>query len=124
MYSDKVLEHFYDPHNMGQIKNPDGIGEVGNPSCGDVLRLYIKVKNDKIVDIKFETLGCAAAIAVSSMTTDMVMGKTLNEALKIKKKDIANKLGGLPEIKMHCSNLAEEALKLAIEDYKKKISKS
>ncbi|MFA6437338.1 MAG: iron-sulfur cluster assembly scaffold protein [Candidatus Paceibacterota bacterium] len=121
MYTNKVLEHFYDPHNYGRMKNPDGVGEVGNPSCGDVLRLYIKVKNDKIIDIKFETLGCAAAIAVSSMTTDMVMGKTLNEALKIKKKDIADELGGLPEIKMHCSNLAEEALKLAIEDYQKKV---
>jgi len=124
MYSEKVLEHFYNPHNMGQIKNPDGVGQVGNPVCGDVLRLYIKVKNGKISDIKFETLGCAAAIAVSSMITDLAKGKTLEAAKKITKKDVADALDGLPDIKMHCSNLAEEALKLAIEDYQSKISKS
>jgi len=120
MYSDKVLEYFHNPRNYGRIKNPDGIGEIGNPSCGDVLRLYIKVRDNKISDIKFETLGCAAAIAVSSMITELVKGKTLEEALKITKKDVADELGGLPDIKMHCSNLAEEALKRAIADYKKK----
>jgi len=123
MYSDKVLDHFYHPHNMGSMKNPDGVGEVGNPVCGDILRLYIKVKDDKIKDIKFETLGCAAAIAVSSMITEMVKNMNLKEALKITKKDIANELGGLPAIKMHCSNLAEEALQLAIKDYLDKKSK-
>ncbi len=123
MYSQKVLDHFYHPHNMGSMKNPDGVGEVGNPVCGDILRLYIKVKDDKIKDIKFETLGCAAAIAVSSMITEMVKNMNLKEALKITKKDIANELGGLPAIKMHCSNLAEEALQLAIKDYLDKKSK-
>jgi len=117
MYTQKVLEYFYNPHNMGQIKNPDGVGQVGNPTCGDILRLYIKVKNDKIADIKFETLGCAAAIAVSSMITDLAKGKTLEYAKKITKKNVADALDGLPDIKMHCSNLAEEALGLAIENY-------
>lgn len=119
MYSEKVLNHFFNPHNMGKIKNANGVGQVGNPVCGDVLRLYINVKDGKIKDIGFETLGCAAAIAVSSMITDMVKGKTLKEALKISKQDIAQELGGLPPIKMHCSNLAEQALKLAIKDYEK-----
>jgi len=123
MYSQKVLDHFYHPHNMGSMKNPDGMGEVGNPVCGDILRLYIKVKDNKIKDIKFETLGCAAAIAVSSMITEMVKNMNLKEALKITKKDIANELGGLPTIKMHCYNLAEEALQLAIQDYLGKKSK-
>jgi nitrogen fixation NifU-like protein len=123
MYSKKVLEHFYHPHNMGHMENPDGMGEVGNPVCGDILRLYIKVKDKKIRNIKFETLGCAAAIAVSSMITDMVKNMALKDALKITKKEIANELGGLPAIKMHCSNLAEEALRLAIRDYLTKKSK-
>ncbi len=123
MYSQKVLDHFYHPHNMGSIGSPDGVGEVGNPVCGDILRLYIKVKDNKIKDIKFETLGCAAAIAVSSMITDMVKNMNLKKALKITKKDIADELGGLPAIKMHCSNLAEEALRLAIKDYFDKKSK-
>ncbi len=117
MYSDKVLKHFFHPHNMGHMKNPDGVGEVGNPVCGDILRLYIKVKDNKIKDIRFETLGCAAAIAVSSMITEMVKGMKIKDALKISKKDIANELGGLPAIKMHCSSLAEGALRLAIKDY-------
>jgi len=102
------------------MKDPDGVGEMGNPSCGDVLKIYIKVKDNKITDIKFETLGCAAAIAVSSITTEMVKGKTLEEALKISKQDIAKELGGLPPAKMHCSNLAEEALRIAIENFKEK----
>jgi len=123
MYSQKVLNHFYHPHNMGHMKNPDGVGEVGNPICGDILRLYIKIENNKIKNIRFETLGCAAAIAVSSMITEMVKGMKVKEALKITKKDIANELGGLPAIKMHCSNLAEEALQLAIKDYLDRKSK-
>ncbi len=105
------------------MKNPDGVGEVGNPICGDILRLYIKIENNKIKNIRFETLGCAAAIAVSSMITEMVKGMKVKEALKITKKDIANELGGLPAIKMHCSNLAEEALQLAIKDYLDRKSK-
>jgi len=122
MYSEKVLQHFYDPKNWGRLDNPDGIGEIGNPTCGDVLKIYIKVKDNKISDIKFETLGCAAAIAVSSITTEMIKGKTLDDALKINKEDIAKELGGLPPEKMHCSNLAEEALRLAIENYRTKIN--
>jgi len=122
MYSEKVLQHFYDPKNWGRFDNPDGVGEIGNPTCGDVLKIYIKVKDDKISNIKFETLGCAAAIAVSSITTEIIKGKTLDDALKINKEDIAKELGGLPPEKMHCSNLAEEALRLAIENYRTKIN--
>ncbi len=120
MYSKKVLEHFFHPHNMGTIKNPDGVGQVGNPVCGDILKLYIKVKDGKIDDIKFETLGCAAAIAVSSMITDIAKGMPLEKAKKITKKQISDSLEGLPPIKMHCSNLGEEALRLAIKDYEKR----
>jgi nitrogen fixation NifU-like protein len=120
MYSDKIMELFRNPHNMGRMENPDGVGKVGNPICGDVMYLYIKVKDDKIIDIKFETFGCAAAIATSSMVTDMAKGKTLEEAMKIGKQDVAGELKGLPPIKMHCSNLAADALHAAIEDYKKK----
>ncbi|RLI97464.1 MAG: iron-sulfur cluster assembly scaffold protein [Candidatus Aenigmatarchaeota archaeon] len=125
MYSKKVMELFRHPHNMGKIENPDGVGKVGNPVCGDVMYIYIKVgKNEKgeeiIEDIKFETFGCAAAIATSSMITDMAKGKTLQEAEKITRDDVANYLGGLPPIKMHCSNLAADGLKAAIADYRKK----
>lgn len=124
-YSKKVIEHFTKPHNQGDIKNPDGVGLVGNPKCGDIMRMYIKVSKNKkgeeiINDIKFETLGCGAAIATSSMATDMAKGKTLDEALKITNKMVADELGGLPAVKMHCSNLAADALKKAIEEYKKK----
>lgn len=119
------MDHFRDPHNMGSIKDPDGVGEVGNPSCGDIMKLYIKVgKNEagkeKISDISFETMGCAAAIATSSMITDMALGKTLAEAIEITNQNIAEKLDGLPPTKMHCSNLAADALKKAIADYKSK----
>ena len=122
-YSKEVMEHFTRPHNQGGIKNPDGIGLVGNPKCGDIMRMYIKVAKEKngaeiIKDIKFETLGCGAAIATSSMATDMAKGKKLNEALKITNRMVADELGGLPAIKMHCSNLAADAIKKAIEDYK------
>lgn len=120
MYSKKVIELFQNPHNVGEIENADGIGEVGNPVCGDMMTLYIRVKDDKIEDIKFKTFGCAAAIATSSMITDLAKGKTLDEAMKISKKDVADALEGLPPIKMHCSNLAADALKAAIEDYRKK----
>jgi len=119
-YSQNVLEHFSHPHNVGEIPDADGIGNVGNPICGDVMRLYIKVKDGRIVDAKFKTFGCGAAIATSSMVTDLVKGKTIEEALSISNKAVAEALGGLPKIKMHCSVLAEEALRSAIEDYKKK----
>jgi len=123
MYSEKVLEHFKNPRNVGVIEDADGIGEAGNPRCGDMMTIYIKVKDDVIEDIKFQTFGCAAAIATSSMMTELVKGKKIEEALKISKKDIADALGGLPPIKMHCSLLAEDALRKAIEDYLKKKNK-
>ena len=119
-YSKKVMEHFKNPRNMGEMKNPDSIGEVGNLQCGDVMRVYIKVKDNKIQDIKFQTMGCIAAIATSSMTTELAKGKTLEQAKKITNKDVAKSLGNLPPIKMHCSNLAANALKKAIENYEKK----
>jgi nitrogen fixation NifU-like protein len=116
-YSEKVMEHFKNPRNVGEIENPDGIGHVGNPVCGDIMELYIKVKDGIIVDAKFKTFGCGAAIATSSMVTEMVKGKRIEEALKISNKAVAEALDGLPPVKMHCSVLAEEALKSAIEDY-------
>ncbi len=119
-YSKKVLEHVKNPKNMGEIKDADGVATVGNPVCGDIMKLYIKVKDDKISDIKFQTLGCGAAIATSSMITTMVKGKTLAEAEKITKQEVADALGGLPPVKLHCSVLAADALKKAIEDYRKK----
>jgi nitrogen fixation NifU-like protein len=115
-YSDKVMEHFKNPRNVGEIENPDGIGHVGNPVCGDIMELYIKVEDNIIVDAKFKTFGCGAAIATSSMVTELVKGKTIDKALKISNRAVAEALGGLPPIKMHCSVLAEEALKSAIED--------
>ncbi len=117
MYSKKVLEHFRNPRNMGRMKNPDGIGKVGNPVCGDTMHLYIKVKNNKIADIKFETFGCVAAIATSSIITQMVKGETIKDALKISKQKIIKEIGGLPPQKIHCSILADDALKEAIYDY-------
>ena len=119
-YSEKVMEHFRNPRNVGEIKNPDGIGHVGNPVCGDIMELYIKVKNNIIVDAKFKTFGCGAAIATSSMVTELVKGKTIDEALKISNQAVIEALGGLPHIKVHCSVLAEEALKSAINDYLEK----
>jgi len=123
-YSKKVLDHFTRPHNQGVIKNPDGVGSVGNPQCGDIMKIYIKVKKNKagevIDDIKFETLGCASAIATSSMITDLAKGKTLVEAEKISRNDVADALEGLPPIKMHCSNLASDALREAIMNYRNK----
>ena len=119
-YSKKVLEHFANPHNVGIIENADGLGEVGNPTCGDVMRITIKVKDERIDDIKFQTLGCGAAVATSSMVTDLAKGKTLDEALNISRDDVANELDGLPPAKMHCSNLAADALREAIKDYRSK----
>lgn len=123
-YSKKVLEHFTRPHNQGVIKNPSGVGIVGNPVCGDIMKIYIKIKKDKkrevIADVKFETLGCASAIATSSMITDLAKGKDLGAAMKITRNDVAEALEGLPPIKMHCSNLAADGLHKAIEDYKSK----
>ena len=120
MYTEKVMEHFRNPRNMGEIPNADGVGTVGNPVCGDLMTIYIKVKDKKIADIKFKTFGCGAAIATSSMITELAKGKTLEEALKITRGNVAESLGGLPPIKMHCSNLAADGLHAAIEDYLKK----
>jgi len=124
-YSKKVLEHFTKPHNQGVLKNPSGVGMVGNPVCGDLMKIYIKVKKDskkgEMIDkISFETLGCASAIATSSMVTDLAKGKSIKEAMKITRDDVAEALQGLPPIKMHCSNLADEALHEAIRDYESK----
>ncbi len=123
-YSEKVMDHFRNPRNMGEIEDPDGVGRVGNPTCGDLMELQIKVKDDKIEDVKFRTFGCGAAIATSSMATEMAKGMTLDDVLeKITKASVAEKLGGLPPIKMHCSNLAADALHAAIKDYKSKKDK-
>jgi len=119
-YNEKVMQHFMSPHNVGEIKDADGVGEVGNTVCGDMMTFYIKVKDNKLEDVKFKTFGCGAAIAVSSMVSDIAKGKTLEEALKITNKDVANELGGLPKNKMHCSNLGADALHSAIKDYMKK----
>ena len=123
MYNKKVMEHFTNPRNVGEIPDADGIGEMGNPVCGDAMKIFIKVKDDKIVDAKFQTFGCGASIAVSSMVTEMVKGKTIDEALKISKETVAQALDGLPPQKMHCSNLGADALHKAIEDYKNKQQK-
>ncbi len=120
MYSDKVMAHFANPHNVGEIPDADGIGKVGNPQCGDVMWLYIKVKDNILTDIKFKTFGCGAAIATSSMITDLAKGKTIEEAKKISRQDVADSLDGLPPTKMHCSNLAADALREAIKDYEAK----
>lgn len=121
MYSEKVMDHFTNPRNVGEIGNADGVGLVGNPVCGDVMKLFIKVEDGKIADVKFKTFGCGAAIATSSMVTEMVKGKTLEEALAISNKAVAEALDGLPPNKMHCSNLAADALHKAIEDYQDKV---
>ena len=116
-YSEKVMEHFANPHNVGEIKDADGVGEVGNPKCGDIMRMYIKVENDTIVDVKFMTFGCGAAIATSSMATDLVKGKKIEDALKLTNKAVMEALDGLPAVKVHCSVLAEQAIKAAVSDY-------
>ena len=120
MYSEKVMDHFSNPRNVGEIEDASGVGTEGNPVCGDLMTIYITVEDDVITDIKFKTFGCGAAIATSSMITEMAIGKTLDEALKITRDDVAEELEGLPPVKMHCSNLAADALRAAIEDYKKK----
>ncbi len=120
MYTERVMEHFRNPRNMGEMPDADGVGTVGNPVCGDLMNIYIKVEDNKIADIKFKTFGCGAAIATSSMITELAKGKTLEEALKITRGNVAESLGGLPPIKMHCSNLAADGLHAAIEDYLKK----
>jgi len=122
-YSEKVMDHFLHPRNVGDLPDASGIGTVGNPVCGDIMKMFIKVENDIIVDVKFKTFGCGAAISTSSMVTEMVKGKSIDEALKISNKAVAEALGGLPPVKMHCSVLAEEALKSALADYYKKIGK-
>jgi nitrogen fixation NifU-like protein len=114
------MDHFQNPRNMGEIPDADGIGTVGNPVCGDLMNIYIKVKDNRIVDIKFKTFGCGAAIATSSMTTELAKGKTLDEAMKLTRTNVADSLGGLPPVKMHCSNLAADGLHEAIKDYRKK----
>ncbi len=122
MYSEKVMDHFSNPRNVGEIKDADGVGTVGNPVCGDLMTIYIKVKDNIIEDVKFKTFGCGAAIATSSMVTELATGKTIEEALEITRNDVANELEGLPPVKMHCSNLAADALHAAIDDYKKKLA--
>jgi len=123
MYSEKVMDHFENPRNVGEIPDADGVGQVGNPTCGDIMKIYLKVDNDVITDIKFKTFGCGAAIATSSMVTEMAKGKTIEEALKLSNKAVAEALGGLPPKKMHCSNLAADALHAAIKDYLEKHKK-
>jgi nitrogen fixation NifU-like protein len=117
MYTEKVMEYFSNPKNMGEVENPDGVGIVGNPVCGDVMKITIKVENGRLADVRFKTLGCAAAIATSSITTEMAIGRTLEEALHISRQQVAQELGGLPPNKMHCSNLAAQGLHKAIKDY-------
>ena len=120
MYSEKVMDHFQNPRNVGEIEDASGVGTEGNPTCGDLMTIYIKVEDNIITDIKFKTFGCGAAIATSSMITEMAVGKTIEEALKITRNDVADELEGLPPVKMHCSNLAADALRAAIADYKMK----
>lgn len=122
-YSEKVMDHFLNPRNVGEIPDASGIGTVGNPVCGDVMKMFLKIENNIIVDAKFKTFGCGAAISTSSMVTEMVKGKTIDEALKISNKAVAEALGGLPPVKMHCSVLAEEALRSALKDYYKRQGK-
>ncbi|WP_320047288.1 Fe-S cluster assembly scaffold protein NifU [uncultured Ilyobacter sp.] len=119
-YSEKVMDHFMNPRNVGTIENPDGYGKVGSPSCGDVMEIFLKIENDIIKDVKFRTFGCASAIATSSISTEMILNKNVNEALKLTNKAVAEALDGLPPAKMHCSVLAEEGIKAAIEDYMSK----
>jgi nitrogen fixation NifU-like protein len=120
IYSEKVMEHFQNPRNVGVLEDADGVGQVGNPVCGDMMSFYIKVKDNRIEDVKFQTFGCGAAIAVSSMVSEMAMGKTLEDALKITNKSVAEELGGLPKNKLHCSNLGADALHKAIDNYREK----
>ena len=122
-YTEQVMDHFMNPRNMGEMENPDGVGTVGNAKCGDIMRIYIKVEDNVITDVKFKTFGCGAAIATSSKATELVKGKTMDEALQITNKMVMDSLGGLPPVKVHCSVLAEEALHAAIQDYKDRLEK-
>ena len=122
-YSDKVVDHYTNPRNVGKIDNASGVGEVGNPVCGDIMKMYIKVENNIITDVKFKTFGCGAAIATSSISTEMIKGKTIEEALKLKNSDVVKALDGLPPVKIHCSLLAEEAIHEAIADYYRSLGK-
>ncbi len=117
LYSEKVMDHFTNPRNVGVIENADGVGEVGNAKCGDIMKIYLKIENDIIVDVKFETFGCGSAIASSSMATEMIKGKSIQDAMALTNKAVAEALDGLPAVKMHCSVLAEEAIKNALKDY-------
>ena len=123
LYSDKVMDHFRNPRNVGVIEDADGIGEVGNPQCGDIMKMYLKIEDDIIKDVKFETFGCGSAIASSSMATELIKGKPVAEAMELTNKAVAEALDGLPDYKMHCSVLAEEAIRAALEDYQKKQGK-
>ncbi len=123
MYSEKVIEHFTNPRNVGEIDNADGIGQAGNPICGDIMKIYLKIENDVIIDVKFKTFGCGAAIATSSMATELIKGKNIKQALELSNKAVVEALDGLPTVKLHCSVLAEEAVKSAILDYYTKIGK-
>ena len=120
MYNEKVIEHYSNPRNVGEIEEASGVGEVGNPVCGDIMKMYLKIENNVITDVKFKTFGCGAAIATSSVSTELIKGKTIEEALKLTNKDVVDELGGLPPVKLHCSVLAEEAIRTAIADYYRK----
>src|SRR5512136_2054237 len=120
MYSDKVMDHFSNPRNVGEIADANGVGTVGNPKCGDIMKMFLKIEDNIVKEAKFKTFGCGAAVATSSMATELVVGKTVEEALKITNQAVAEALDGLPPVKMHCSNLAEEAIRAALEDYKRK----
>ena len=124
MYSEKVMDHFTNPRNVGEIENANGVGQVGNAKCGDIMKMYLKIEDNIIVDAKFKTFGCGAAVATSSMATELVIGKTVEEAMKITNKAVAEALDGLPPAKMHCSNLAEEAIAAALEDYRRNIGEA
>lgn len=122
-YNEKVIEHYSNPRNVGEIPDASGVGEVGNPVCGDIMKMYLKIENEIIIDVKFKTFGCGAAIATSSVSTELIKGKTVEDALKLTNKEVVNELGGLPPVKLHCSVLAEEAIKSAIADYYRKEGK-
>jgi nitrogen fixation NifU-like protein len=119
-YTEKVIDHYQNPHNMGELEEPDGVGVVGNPTCGDMMQIQIKVEGDRIAEVKFKTFGCGAAIATTSVATELIAGKTIEEALQVTNKDVMEVLGGLPPVKVHCSLLAEEAIKAAVDDYRSK----
>ena len=119
-YTDKVVDHYQNPRNMGELEEPDGVGVVGNPTCGDMMQIQIKVENERIKAVKFKTFGCGAAIATTSVATELIAGKTIEEALQVTNKDVMEVLGGLPPVKVHCSLLAEEAIKAAVDDYRSK----